>query len=251
MTDRRTQDQFSGAKPNVPAAATGRGGLLVIFSAVIILFLASFWAASIIIKVQKINQGGPIAQGDASRLENVDLDLPKTNTNLVTPDDPSAGSPAAKVHIVEFSDFQCQFCKRSYPIIEQIIKEYGQQIHFIYRDLPLPSHIYARKAAEAAECAQEQGAFWPMHNLIFDNQEELKVSDLKKYAQRLNLDMAKFNNCLDSGNYTAEVEADYKDGLAAGVRGTPTFFINGQMIFGSVSQAEMTSVIDRELYKIN
>ena len=146
MTDQRTQDQFSGAKPNVPAAATGRGGLLVIFSAVIILFMASFWAASIIIKVQKINQGEPIAQGDASRLENIDLDLPKTKVNLVTEDDPSAGSPAAKVHIVEFSDFQCQFCKRSYPIIEQIIKEYGQQfILFIVTSLFLPIYTLARR----------------------------------------------------------------------------------------------------------
>lgn len=249
MIDQPSQEKGADLKQDKAAGQTGRRNMFFVVLAVIILFVVSFWAAKIIIKVQEINRGEATLQGDATKLEQLDLDLPKTKKNLVTTDDPSAGSPEAKVHIVEFSDFQCPYCKQSYPIVEQLINEYGQRIHFVYRDFPIPSHAYARKAAEAAECAQEQNQFWQIHNLIFDNQAKMAVVDLKSYAQKLNLDMIKFNSCLDSGKYAPEVEADFKDGLAAGVRGTPTFFINGQMIFGSVPREEMKAAIDQELAK--
>lgn len=250
MIDQPSQGRGANLQPNKVAGIAGKNSMFFIILFVIILFLVSFWAAKIILQVQEINKGEALLQGGATKFAQIDLDLPKTKKNLVTTDDPSAGSPEAKVHMVEFSDFQCPYCKRSYPIVEQLINEYGQRIHFVYRDFPIPSHAYARKAAEAAECAQEQNAFWQVHNLIFDNQDKVAVVDLKSYAQKLNLDTVRFNICLDSGKYAAEVEADFKDGEAAGVRGTPTFFINGQMIFGSVSLEEMKAVIDRELAKI-
>jgi protein-disulfide isomerase len=148
-------------------------------------------------------------------------------------DDPVKGSKNAPITIVEFSDFQCPFCARFYaqtlPSIEENYIKTGK-VKFIYRDFPLNFHQYAQKAAEAAECADEQGKFWEYHDILFQKQSEWSsagVEKLKEYAQNLGLDTAKFNECLDSGKYTDEIQKDYSDGSNYGVTGTPTFFIMG------------------------
>ncbi|MBI3290992.1 DsbA family protein [Candidatus Falkowbacteria bacterium] len=154
---------------------------------------------------------------------------------FATEDDPSLGRQDAKVVIVEFSDFQCPFCAEAYPVVKQILKDYGSQVRFVYRDFPLVDiHPQAVLAAMAGECAHEQGQFWQMHDKIFENQRELSEASLKIWAVQLGLNSLQFSGCLDSNKYLSEIEQDLEDGFNAGVRATPTFFINGQRIEGAI-----------------
>lgn len=144
-------------------------------------------------------------------------------------DDYIRGRADARLTLIEFSDFQCPFCERFYretlPLIE---KEYIRtgKIRMVYRDFPIASnHKYAEKAAEAAQCAGEQGKYWEMHDMIFKNQKAMSVGDLKRHARGLGLSADRFDDCVDSGKYAEEVKKDLMDGKAAGVQGTPTFFV--------------------------
>lgn len=160
------------------------------------------------------------------------------------------GNSDAPVTIVEFSDFQCPFCAAFYqntlPQIEEIYLKTGKA-KLVFRDFPLPFHADAQKAAEVAECAGEQGKFWEMHNMIFDNQEAIGVADLKQNGKSLGLDIAALNDCLDSGKYADEVRRDMNDGSAAGVSGTPTFFINGEKLVGAQPFSVFEQIIERKL----
>lgn len=157
----------------------------------------------------------------------------KNFNTLITADDPGRGNPEANIVIVAFEDFQCPFCLQAKPIMDQVMAKYGDRINFIYRDFPLSSiHPQAQSAAEAANCALEQDTFWEYHDQLFARQEELSPVTYRKIAESLGLDMAKFNICFNTGKYKAEVLADYDDGVALGVVGTPTYFINGQIFPG-------------------
>jgi protein-disulfide isomerase/plastocyanin len=151
-------------------------------------------------------------------------------------DDAIKGDVNAPVTIIEFSDFECPFCGKyvmeTYP---QIVKDYIEtgKVRYVFRDFPLDFHTKAQKAAEAAECAGEQGMYWEMHDYLFANQDYLEVSYLKGYAKDLKLDTDKFDECLDSGAMEEEVLADLIEGQSYGVSGTPGFFINGKMISGA------------------
>lgn len=139
-----------------------------------------------------------------------------------------------KVVITEYSDFECPFCKRFYQQSYQQIKEtYGDKVVFEYKQFPLGFHANAQKAAEASECARDQGKFWEMHNKLFEGS-ALDVNTLKKYAAELNLDTNKFNSCLDNGDKEAVIEADKKEAAERGVRGTPSFWINGELVVGAL-----------------
>lgn len=166
----------------------------------------------------------------------------------------SAGRPArgpadAKVTLVAFLDYECPFCGRdfrdTYPLIEQ---HYGSKIRYVVRNFPLTTiHPYAEKAAQAAECARAQGQFWPYHDWLFRHQGALQVAELKDYARRLGLDGLAFDRCLDSGREAGEIRRDIAAGTAAGVTGTPTFFVNGRRIVGAVPYATMATTIDAAL----
>jgi protein-disulfide isomerase len=168
-------------------------------------------------------------------------------------DDPAKGSKDAPVVIVEFSDFQCPYCKRFFDqTLPQLENEYIKtgKVYFVYRDFPLNFHQYAKEAAEAANCAKEQGKFWEYHDLLFENQQtwtSVGISELKKYAADLGLDTNKFDSCLDSGKYASEVQKDFQDGLSYGVGGTPTFFINGIKIVGAQPYSVFKQIIDQQL----
>lgn len=153
--------------------------------------------------------------------------------------------------IVEFSDFQCPYCKRFRDqTFDALIEQYGDQIRIVYRDFPLDSiHPEARKAAEAAECADDQGKFWEYHDLVYANQQVtgLGLEALGGFAEELELDMDEFNECLESGKYADEVSADLADGTRYSVTGTPTFFINGVRLVGAQPLAAFTAIIDQEL----
>lgn len=167
-------------------------------------------------------------------------------------DDPVLGDADAKVTIVEFSDYECPFCGRyftqTYPQLKKDYVDTGK-VKIVFRDYPLPFHSNAQKAAEAAECADDQGKFWEMHNKLFSNQQSLGVANLKKYAGELALDQAKFDECLDSGKYESEVQNDLNEGGAYGVSGTPSFFVNGIMLVGAQPYSEFKKLIDAELAK--
>ena len=162
------------------------------------------------------------------------------------------GSKDAPVTIIEFSDFQCPYCGRFYSqTLPQIEEEYIKtgKVKLVYRHCPLSFHQYAQKASEAAECADEQGKFWEYHDKLYENQNSLDAASLKKYAKELGLDTAKFDSCMDSGKTASKVQKDFKDGQAAGVQGTPAFFINGVPVTGAQPYEVFKQVIEQELKK--
>ncbi len=169
------------------------------------------------------------------------------------------GPKNAKVALVEFSDFQCPFCRRFWKeTLPQLKKNFIDtgKIKFVYRDFPLDFHPSAMPAAQAAECAGEQGKFWEFHDKIFQEQDrrgtgtvQFNVSDIKKWAAELGLGPDKFNNCLDSGKYEEEVKKDYADGSGYGVSGTPTVFVNGDPIIGAQPYEIFKAAIERALNK--
>ena len=162
---------------------------------------------------------------------------------------PIMGKRDAPVTLVEFSDFQCPFCKASVPTLKQVAQKYGDKVQIVYKQFPIQSiHPFAPKAAEASLCAAEQSNFWEFHDALFADQKKLSVSDLKQTARGLGLDGKKFDSCLDSGRYVEQVQNDQKEGKRAGVTGTPAIFVNGTLVDGgSVPFPVLERVIDREL----
>ncbi len=156
----------------------------------------------------------------------------------------------AKVTVVEFGDFQCPSCGAVFPIFEQLKTAYADKpVRFVWRQFPLPNHEFAQRAAEASLVAHAQGKFWDYYKELFENQQNLKPEDLEKYAAVVGLDIAAFKTALDEQTYKSAVQTDVTDGNIVGVRGTPTFFINGTLYTGRYSVNEFQAVIDAELAK--
>ncbi|MEM4246852.1 MAG: DsbA family protein [Candidatus Woesearchaeota archaeon] len=162
-------------------------------------------------------------------------------------EDPSIGPKDAKVEMIIYSDFQCPFCSRVVPTIKKIEEEYGDKIRIVFRNFPLSFHANAQKAAEAGECANAQGNFWEMHDMMFAHQNALRIEDLKSYAGQLGLDQKKFDACLDNGEMKAEVERDFQDGTNSGIQGTPGFIINGERVAGALPFENFKEIIDKKL----
>jgi protein-disulfide isomerase len=160
---------------------------------------------------------------------------------------PSVGPSAAPVTIVEFSDFQCPFCKRAVATVNEIAKRYPDQVRIVFRHFPLDGHALARPAAEASACADAQGKFWPYHDLLFESSPELGQERLRELAGKSSLDLAAFDACLADGRLRARVEQDLAAGREAGVSGTPAFFVNGIPLSGARSVDEFVELIEREL----
>jgi protein-disulfide isomerase len=178
------------------------------------------------------------------------LEPPKTEVGY----DPSRlrGDPAAPVTIVEFSDFQCPYCRESYPILKTILAKYPGQVKLAYRDFPLSEiHEQAHLAAEAARCANEQGKFWQYHDLLFSNPDKLGRPGLLAQAHALKLDDKQFVSCLDSGKYLQAIDEDVRAGTTAKVEGTPALFINGVLLTGIQSESVLEKRINDELTRIN
>lgn len=164
-------------------------------------------------------------------------------------DDPSLGEMDAPVVIVEFSDFFCSYCKRHFDqTFAPLLENYGRHIRYVYRDFARLT-AESTPAAAAAQCAFEQGKFWEFHGDFFASQEQLGREFYIRTAATHQLDMAQFNDCLDEGRYVEEVEIDGLDGQLAGVRGTPGFFINGQILSGAQPYSIFERVVQRELDK--
>jgi len=179
------------------------------------------------------------------------LPIPDIKPVALTPgNDPFKGAESARVTMYIFSDFECAFCSAVEPTLNSLMSAYGDRVKFVFKNYPLDTkYPHSRKAAEAAECANEQGRFWDYHDKLFVSQQALGTDDLKKYASGLGLDAAKFGACLDSGAMAQEVESDYQEGVSEGVSGTPTFFINQQFLSGALPLETFKTIIDRELAK--
>jgi protein-disulfide isomerase len=166
-------------------------------------------------------------------------------------DSPAKGPSDAPVTLVEFSDFECGYCGRLVKTLDDIKENYGDKLRIVFRQFPLQMHPNAPKAAEASLCANEQDKFWPMHDLLFQEQSQLDVVSLKDKASRLGLDRGAFDSCLDSGRYAEKVQKDLRDGSAVGVSGTPAMFVNGvPLAGGALPYDAISKAIDAELARI-
>ncbi len=163
-------------------------------------------------------------------------------------DDPSLGPDNAPITIIEFSDYQCSFCKKWHDeVLDRLLANYPGQIRFVYRDFLISIHPGTAPAAEAANCAGAQGAYWPFHKALFSMKYDLTTEAYQQYAAELGLDTQAFTECLTDRRYESEVMADYNYAVNLGVRSTPTFFINGIPIVGAQPYEVFKQVIDKEL----
>jgi protein-disulfide isomerase len=159
------------------------------------------------------------------------------------------GSEKAKITIVEFSDFQCPFCKKGADTMKEVMKKYNGKVQYYFRDYPLSFHDRAKQAANASRCAAEQGKFWQFHDTVFAEQSKLSDDDLIAVGKKLNLDMTKYEPCVKEMKNAAKVESDMHDGENAGVTGTPAYFINGIFVSGALPLNKFEAIIDSELKK--
>ena len=173
---------------------------------------------------------------------------PAIRVEVSTEGAPIRGAAGAPVTVVEFSDFECPFCKQTHPTLKQLLERYPDKVRLAYRDFPLDSiHPQARRAAEAARCAQDQGKFWEYHDALFTQSPQLALEDLRRYAGQVGIDVTKFDSCLAAGTHKAAVQRDLDEGNRLGITGTPAFFVNGRTLTGAQPLEAFTRLIDQEL----
>ncbi|MBI3933893.1 MAG: thioredoxin domain-containing protein [Acidobacteria bacterium] len=202
-------------------------------------------------QVLKQNRQQQFRQGFLKSLR----DQTEVAINLVAPrievsPDPNRmlGRADAPVKIVEFSDFQCPYCQKSYPTVMAVLKKYGEKVNLSYRDFPLRSiHPQAQMAAQGSRCAGEQGKFWEYHNSLFETPNQLGKEELSLHAATVGIDTEQFKTCLESGRYDDSIEQDVQAGMQAGVTGTPAFFINGILVSGAQPASVFERTIELEL----
>jgi protein-disulfide isomerase len=246
-------DNETGVRPNVEPGQKGKKDnflwttkFLAVIGIVQVVLLALIVLQIFGVLGEQTTTGAAVAEPKEE--EPVIVDLSK----IISDDDSYLGPKDAEIVIVEFSDFECPYCGAatgdhkelmarfkgmdpswtpSVPELKKLAK--SGKIKLVFKHFPLSFHQNAQKAAEAAECAGDQGKFWEMHDQLYANQETLSVDNYKKWAGELGLDTAKFNTCLDQGQKTAKVQKDFTVGQQAGVQGTPAFFVNGLLISGA------------------
>jgi protein-disulfide isomerase len=178
---------------------------------------------------------------------------PPAGPKKITPfaHDLRRGQKATKVTIVEFSDFQCPFCKRAEPTVKGVLDKYGKDISLVWMNQPLPFHEHAMDAATAFQAAARQSPdkAWVLHDKMYENNTALARADIEKYAEAAGLNMARFKKDWDDPKIKADVDEDSKTGTAVGANGTPTFFINGQQLVGAQPQASFEAIIDGQIKK--
>lgn len=166
-----------------------------------------------------------------------------------TADNPELGlgkDAGAKLTIVQFADFECPFSATEHEVVRRVMAKHGDKVRFIYRDYPINEiHPNARAAAMAAECAREQQKFWAYHDKLYANQSALGFNDLTRYAEEAGLDTAQFQSCLVDERYAAKVDADAAAAKTLGLRGTPTFYFDGQRIEGAIPEDVFEQIIGK------
>jgi protein-disulfide isomerase len=162
-------------------------------------------------------------------------------------DSPSKGPANAKITIIEFSDFQCPYCKRGKDTMDQVVKAFPNDVRLVFKHLPLPMHPEAKPAARATFAAAKQGKFWEMHDALFDNQANLNSEFYTKTAEKLGLNMEKFKADMESPEASKAVDADMELGQKNGIQGTPGFFVNGVAVKGAYPFEHFKKIIERLL----
>ncbi len=230
---------------------------------IVLVIIGAFFLGSLLTKVQYLEKGGQTQTAPlpstAPQTQPQVPQPPAGKIKPVTDSDHIRGNKNAKLTLVEYSDFECPFCKSFHPTTQEILKTYGDKVRLVYRHFPLPFHQNAQKEAEASECVAELGgndAFWNFVDKIFEkttsNGTGFALDKLGPLAAELGLDQAKFQSCLDSGKYTKLVQDEQADGTTGGVNGTPSTFIvtskgNNQMIVGAQPIAAFKTAIDAAL----
>jgi protein-disulfide isomerase len=175
---------------------------------------------------------------------------PKERVKIeITERDHIKGNKKAQITLVEFSDFQCPFCARFHPTMKKIIEEFGDEVRWVFKHFPLSFHPQAQPAAEASECAGEQGKFWEFAEALFENQQRLGKSLYQEIAENLGLKIEQFQECLSLRKYQEKVKNDYQSGVLAGVEGTPATFINGKLLSGIRPYEDLKALIEEMLEK--
>ena len=190
--------------------------------------------------VSKLTKSNPVE---------VYFEKPKMEVKVDVGNSPSFGNKDAKVKVIEFSDFQCPYCSKGAEVVTELKKKYGNKIQFAFKQYPLPMHKDARPAAESSLCINEQGAdkFFKYHDILFKNQDKLDPANLEKFAKDAGANVDKYKACVAAGKFKEEVANDLAYGEKIGVRSTPTFFINGQILNGAVPIEQFSEIIDEEL----
>lgn len=195
---------------------------------------------------------GIIKLASKSQVSNSGSDTSALTVSAINDNENVKGNKEATTTLIEYSDFQCPACGSYYPILKKISEDMGEQVRLAYRHFPLPQHKNAKLAATVAEASGKQGKFWEMHDLIFQNQsdwsEEKNAAIIfAKYAQDLNLDLARFQIDIASDEIKAKIENDYKSGVKAGVNSTPSFFLNGKKLNNPRNYDEFKNAIEQVL----
>jgi len=191
------------------------------------------------------NGGNKLLVG-SSKNKKVQLISLSFAAEINTEGSPFLGNPSAPVTLILFSDFQCPFCSKLVPVIEEIALAYPDTVKIVFKHFPLRNHRYASLAALAAIAAQQQGKFWEFHDQLFQLQKELDQDKIMEVAQNLGLDIKKFTSDVGGEDAKNQLTKDLNDGQAAGVRGTPTVFINGRQP-EKLDLAEIKKIIEAEL----
>ena len=166
----------------------------------------------------------------------------------VTAEDHAEGDASAKCTLVEYGDYQCPYCGQAYPIVKQLQKHFGKDLRVVFRNFPLAEmHPHAEHAAETAEFAAACGKFWEMHDLLYQEQENLGDNALFRYVTQIGLPADKLGEALEAGTYRPRVRADFSSGVRSGVNGTPTFFLNGQRHDGSFDYDTLADAVQQEI----
>jgi len=165
--------------------------------------------------------------------------------------DHAEGPANAPVTLVEYGDYQCPYCGAAYPVVKRLQKALGKRLRFVFRNFPLTqAHPYAMVAAEAAEAAALQGKFWQMHDLIYENQDELEPDILPVWAERVGLNLEEFGTAIREGEVTKRIKDDRMSGIRSGVNGTPCFFINGARYDGTADYEPLRAALEEQLIKL-
>ena len=220
-------------------------GMVFIFSGVLIV---SFFTYVVLLMREGVGRESALRGHFSTTSQTGVLPSVVDPERLIRPASPSLGSPTAPITIVEFADFECPNSEESFPVIRTLLNDYGKDIYFVYRQFPLPTlHEHAQAAAEASVCAAAQGKFWAYHDRLFLNQNSLDDQSLQQYALQAGLDSDEFSRCFSTHAGRPTVATDLADGRALGVRGTPTWFINGRKVEGAIPEDIFRKVIEELL----
>jgi protein-disulfide isomerase len=176
----------------------------------------------------------------------VALRLAPPRAAIALGDAPVRGKAGAPVTIIEYADYECPYCQQIKPVVDRIEKEYHGKVVFAFKDVPLPNHANAQKAAEASHCAGAQGKYWEYHDRLFETK-QFDLPNLKEHARSLGLNQQTFERCVDTGAQEQRVKAGIAEAQSIGLPGTPGFFVNGRFLSGAIDYETLRQVVEEEL----